>query len=705
MGIVGAIISIIVIAIAVIVILWLIFWWLYQRATKEIAFVRTGLGGQKVVVNGGAFVIPVLHDTIRVNMSTVQLEVSRVQKDSIITRDRMRVDVTTEFYVRVNSSPEAIALAAQALGNKTARADALRDLLEGRFVDALRTVAAEMTMEELHEHRGDYIARVRRLAGDEMAQIGLELESASLTALDQTDRQFFNPNNAFDAEGLTRLTTEIEDRRLKRNAIEQDSEVSIQQKNLETETRKLEIAKQEEYARLEQEREIAVRRAEQAANIAAEEAMRRQQAEDAKVAANLKINIATVQAEERIQLERFLVQQKVEQQSQKTKRDIEEATLETEIAVKLKRIEHEKIIAIEQAEEAAAIAREEAEKRRKADQIVIAAGKETDLARLAAEREIALRKVEDESAIDVSRHERRKSVLQTDMETKQAIDMLAIELQRTLMLGEHQKNIAVAESAKAEIKALTATETERKTLVQAEEELALLRAREREERTKAISLIQAKTEAEKTSVATIVAAETRHQEAAELARAKSVETQSEAARLTALAIAEATAEKERANAYEVRKTIEAKTLEAIIGAENAMSGDLIDLKLKLSVIENLKDIIRESARPMEQIDSIKIVEVNGMLNSANGGDGSRDFKGEIDRGGRGNLADQVVSSALRYRAQAPVIDTLLKEIGLKSSDPEGVSHLLATELGAEGVAAAETPKLSRRKKKGAQPTT
>ena len=116
-------------------------------------------------------------------------------------------------------------------------------------MDVLRTVAAEMTMEELHEHRGDY-GRVRKLAGDEIAQIGLDLESASLTALDQTDRQFFNPNNAFDAEGLTRLTTEIEGRRLKRNAIEQDSEVGIQQKNLETETRKLEIAKQEEYARL-----------------------------------------------------------------------------------------------------------------------------------------------------------------------------------------------------------------------------------------------------------------------------------------------------------------------------------------------------------------------------------------------------------------------------------------------------------------------
>ena len=59
----------------------------------------------------------------------------------------------------------------------------------------------------------------------------------------------------------------------------------------------------------------------------------------------------------------------------------------------------------------------------------------------------------------------------------------------------------------------------------------------------------------------------------------------------------------------------------MIGAENEMSEDLIDLKLKLSVVENLKDIIRESARPMEQIDTIKIVEVNGMLNGAPGGRG------------------------------------------------------------------------------------
>lgn len=699
MGILGATVGVIVVAVIVIVILWVLFWWLYQRATKEMSFVRTGLGGQKVVVNGGIFVIPVLHDTIRVSMNTVRIEISRAQKNSIITRDRLRIDVTTEFYVRVRASGEAIALAAQALGNKTGRADALRDLLEGRFVDALRTVAAEMTMEELHEHRGDYIARVRKLAGDEMAQIGLELESASLTAFDQTDRQFFNPHNAFDAEGLTRLTTEIEGRRLKRNAVEQDSEVSIQQKNLETETLKLEIAKQQEYARLDQEREIAVRRAQQAANIAAEEATRRQQAEEARVAAGLRVNIATVQADERIQLERYLSQERIEQQNQKTKREIEGAVIEAEMAVKLKRIEREKTIAIEQAEHAATITKEDAERRKRADEAVIAAGKETDLARLAAEREVALKKVEDESAIDISRHHTHKAVAQAGMETKLAVDMLAIEQQQTLVLGEHHKNIAIAESAMVEIKSLAATEAERKSLVKAEEELALLRAREREERTKAIAVIQAKAEAERVSVTTLVAAETRHQEAIELARARSVETQSEAARLTALASAEAAAETERTAAYETRKSIEAKVLAAMIGAENSMSKGLVDLKLKLSVIDNLKDIIRESARPMEQIDTIKIVEVNGMhVGGTGGGDGN----GEPQN--HNNLADQVVSSALRYRAQAPVVDTLLKEIGLKSPHSDGLSHFLSGELAGDAGDATKEPRRQRSKKENDGPT-
>ncbi len=245
---------------------------LYHRASKEVSFVRTGFRGQTVIINGGAMVLPVLHEIIPVNMNTLRLEVKRSNEQALITRDRMRVDVTAEFYVRAKPTEEAIAAAAQTLGLKTMHPEQLKQLVEGKFVDALRAVAAEMAMEELHEKRVDFVQKVQQVVSEDLLKNGLELESVSLTGLDQTGFEHFNPQNAFDAEGLTKLTEAIESRRKKRNDIEQDTAVQIQTKNLEAEREKLEIGREEEYARLAQQREIEIRRASQAAAIAAEQA-------------------------------------------------------------------------------------------------------------------------------------------------------------------------------------------------------------------------------------------------------------------------------------------------------------------------------------------------------------------------------------------------------------------------------------------------
>ena len=86
------ILGLIVVAVVVAIGVWLLNW-LYLRSSKERAFVRTGFGGQKVVQNGGAFVLPIIHEVIPVNMNTLRLEVSRGRDKAIITRDRMRVDV------------------------------------------------------------------------------------------------------------------------------------------------------------------------------------------------------------------------------------------------------------------------------------------------------------------------------------------------------------------------------------------------------------------------------------------------------------------------------------------------------------------------------------------------------------------------------------------------------------------------------------
>src|SRR6218665_113239 len=108
---------------------------LYKHSTKEPAFVRTGLGGQKVIRDGGAIVLPVFHERVLVDMNTLKLEVMRRERESLITKDRIRVDVTAAFFVRVQQTAEAVSTAAQTLGTRTLNPDALKAVVEDKSVD------------------------------------------------------------------------------------------------------------------------------------------------------------------------------------------------------------------------------------------------------------------------------------------------------------------------------------------------------------------------------------------------------------------------------------------------------------------------------------------------------------------------------------------------------------------------------------------
>ena len=111
--------------------------------------------------------------------------------------------------------------------------------------------------------------------------------------------------------------------------------------------------------------------------------------------------------------------------------------------------------------------------------------------------------------------------------------------------------------------------------------------------------------------------------------------------------------------------VDASGERALNEARNLLSPEQIQMQIKQTLIENLPEIIRESVKPMEQIEGIKIIQIDG-LNAGNGSGAA---------GGAGSLADQMVNSALRYRGQAPLVDSLLSEIGLKGSDINGLQDL------------------------------
>ncbi len=245
------------IGVAAVFVIGLLFARLYRRSTRDEAYVRTGLGGQKVVLDGGSLVLPVFHSTAAVNLKTLRLEVARGGPDSLITKDRMRVDIGAEFYLRVKPDSSSIALAAQTLGNRTNDAAELRELVEAKFVDGLRSVAATMNLEELQEQRATFVKAVQDAVGADIQNNGLELESVSLTRLDQSDIKHFNPSNFFDAHGLTTLTRITKEREQERNQIVRTTEVNIAQQDLVARQTTLTIESTKREAELAQQRDIA----------------------------------------------------------------------------------------------------------------------------------------------------------------------------------------------------------------------------------------------------------------------------------------------------------------------------------------------------------------------------------------------------------------------------------------------------------------
>ncbi|MEO0567598.1 MAG: flotillin domain-containing protein [Pseudomonadota bacterium] len=273
---------------------------LYRRATREVSLVKTGAGGKKVVMDGGTVVVPLLHEISPVNMKTLRLEVQRNHDGALITKDRMRVDVGVEFYVSVNATEEGISRAAQTLGDRTFFVDQLRELIEGKLVDGLRAVAAQMTMDELHENRAEFVQEVQNTVSEDLLKNGLELESVSLTALDQTPFEALDENNAFNAVGMRKLAEVIATSKKERAEIDAEAGVAVRRAAMEAERLKLKIDQDEQQAAIAQRQEIATLQAAQEAEIARRQEEAEQEKEQARIKREEAIRAADIARERAI---------------------------------------------------------------------------------------------------------------------------------------------------------------------------------------------------------------------------------------------------------------------------------------------------------------------------------------------------------------------------------------------------------------------
>ena len=394
---------------------------LYKKATSEMAFVRTGNGGALSVKDGGAVVIPFLHEIMPVSLETRRIEITRTAREALISLDKIRVDIVVEAAIRVRAEDNAIKTAAQTLGRKTLDPVELKEMVEGKIVDALRSVAATMTIDDLHKNRADFIQNVQNAVKQDLDQIGLELESASLIGLDQTSTEHMDENNSFDAIGLSRINEVVQSQRKERNSVEQQTRIDIETRTLEANQQALQIDQQNEEAKINKQREVARMQAEAEADEArarakakAEQeqadAESRQQSEQARIASDQALKLA----EQARQIAEYEKSEEVSQaQASAERARAQEITAEEDLKTAQETAQAERAKQI-----ATITAQQEAEVEATRKRIAATAEKEA-----AADHAEALRTEADAAAYDQkTRAEAEQAAMEAQAQGKQALN-------------------------------------------------------------------------------------------------------------------------------------------------------------------------------------------------------------------------------------------------------------------------------------------
>jgi uncharacterized membrane protein YqiK len=249
--------TLLIVVIVVIAIVYILSIWVYKRAPANMAFIRTGFLGTKVCVGQGAVVLPVFHEISWVSLETIKLIISRARDQAVLTSDKIRIDLGVELYAHVGRGNDEVLTASRSLGDKTFDPDKVRNLLEAKVVSAVRSYAATKTLNELHENRDIFAKAVRESVVESFHANGLMLEEVTVVALEQTAKDYFKPDNVFDAEGLKIITEITSDARRKVHATEKRTTVAIRQKDLDTQLELLEIERKESFARASQDMEVS----------------------------------------------------------------------------------------------------------------------------------------------------------------------------------------------------------------------------------------------------------------------------------------------------------------------------------------------------------------------------------------------------------------------------------------------------------------
>jgi flotillin len=331
---------------------------LYIKTKASEAFVRTGMGGMRVIKDGGSVVVPVIHQIVRISLRTLRLDVGREGPDALITKDKLRADIKAEFFVRVMPDDDSIKNAARSFGEHMDDERYVGKLVEDKLISALRTVAATKTLEDLNTQRDEFVKQVTDIVTPDLAHNGLTLEVATISKLDQTALQNLRDDNVFDAQGKRTIAAITQEQSTARNDLERAGEQARKKKDVETRQAMLALERQQAEAEADQQAQIAVIRAQ-----------KNREAKEKEIESQRAVEIANVLKSQAVELALRQQQQAVETAERKKQEAITQADRDLEVA---KRKQQEAIAQAERERAAAEADLAKAEAERETERQAIA---------------------------------------------------------------------------------------------------------------------------------------------------------------------------------------------------------------------------------------------------------------------------------------------------------------------------------------------
>jgi uncharacterized membrane protein YqiK len=408
----------------------------YRKASANQAFVRTGLGGPKVVLDGGAMVWPLVHRCLDVNLQTMKLGVNPRGRNALITRDNLRADVLAQFYIKVQPDTEHVLTAARSLGEDSVNAQTVENLVSEKLVSALRAIASQMDLFEIHTKRDEFAEKVKEHVRADLDANGLLLESVTISELDQTDPAELSDNNVFDAQGKKKITEITAAATVERNKLERDAERQRTEKDVETRQQVLELERRKAEAEAGQAAEVAIVRAAKDREAKEAQIMQQQALAMAQVAQEQAVQAAQIGKDQAVQQAKVAQELAVKAAEIQKDRDLSISTVERDKAVKTAQVQQE--LAVKAAE----------------------IGKDRDLNISAAERDKAVKTAQVEQEKAVALADRIRQIAIAEQETarakaEEAALLAEVERERALQQIATVQQLAEAERD-AEKKLITA---------------------------------------------------------------------------------------------------------------------------------------------------------------------------------------------------------------------------------------------------------